>query len=1031
MLNELQNLQNYTEEEEIDDNIEYEENNNENSFLNNDDKNIRVFCRFRPYKENELSNTTNNSLIILSKEKLIFTQEKNLEIKKEYKFDGLFDLNTSKEIFYENACKNFIDYFLLGYNIGIINYGETGTGKTYIIKEIIPSIISQIFNYIDESDNEDELFKIEISSIEVYNEKINDLLDVSNKNLNIINNEIINLTSINVNSKEQMTSILNQVLSLRDIKELQNHNSKSHFIIIIKLYHYFKQKNSLIISKLLLTDLQGSECLSKNIIEEKNIEEQKLINKSLIALSIIVNNLSLNKKENNYIPYRDSKLTQIIKECFGGNCYTNIILTCSKHESSSVETRNTLLFGEKAKKIRNNPIINIQNNFNQENKNNLLLSEIKEEENEKIYESINNNLNENNNEYETNYLKIEIKQLKDIIEQNKIYIEQLNERNNILEFEKKNLIEELNNLIIEQKKDEKKETINSEYLENNISDFHQLLNEKEINEKKMKEEIDKLKLILTKNNKEASNTINKKNNEILKIKEDQNDQIQTFQELIYCIEQASNQIQLKEKKIEELLNIIKKKEINDNKIIINNNKEMENNINFLKKENDNLKRELHQRDDLIVGVNKEKYILLEKEREYDNRISGMTKLINKMKDEFENKNIKKENEIKKIMSENNFLKNKIQSLENDLNILNNSKIELEESINKMEKEFKEKYDLIKKESDSKINELQNEVDLKNKISIELHNLKIKYQNLLKNEGLIRLKDKNIIDNLEKEIETIKNENKKRIEKLNLEKVEKENILEENRIIYENNLKELNSYQNLINKLKKENASLNNIIIDLNTKIENKENNIRNNNKKIKNLEDKLQPKEFIINDYKIKYDQTLKENKMNKNKIKDLEEMHKILLKNFDILKKELNKYEVEAKNRIEKAEDIELIKEEYNKEIERYKDIIKQKDIKINEINNEINNKISNDKINLDKILSLQKEISELKVENNKLYLNNKELQNKKKEKEKEKEKDRESIVFLIKDPNKEKIKDAYRILIKENEELKNNILKLKEYHH
>ena len=95
MLNELQNLQNYyTEEEEIDDNIEYEENNDENSFLNNDDKNIKVFCRFRPYNDIELSNTTNNSLIILSKEKLIFTQEKNLEIKKEYKFDGIFDINT-------------------------------------------------------------------------------------------------------------------------------------------------------------------------------------------------------------------------------------------------------------------------------------------------------------------------------------------------------------------------------------------------------------------------------------------------------------------------------------------------------------------------------------------------------------------------------------------------------------------------------------------------------------------------------------------------------------------------------------------------------------------------------------------------------------------------------------------------------------------------------------------------------------------------------------------------------------------------
>ena len=163
---------------------------------------------------------------------------------------------------------------------------------------------------------------------------------------------------------------------------------------------------------------------------------------------------------------------------------------------------------------------------------------------------------------------------------------------------------------------------------------------------------------------------------------------------------------------------------------------------------------------------------------------------------------------------------------------------------------------------------------------------------------------------------------------------------------------------------------------------------------------------------------------MQKNKIKDLEEMHNILLKNFDIIKKELNKYETEAMNKEEKEYDIELIKEQYNKEIEKYKDIIYQKDIQINEINN----KISNDKINLDKILSLQKEISELKVENNKLYLNNKELENKERENKKEKE----SIVYLIKkDLNKEKIKDAYRILIKENEELKNNILKLKEYHH
>ena len=1026
MLNELQN--DYNENEDINDIMEYESENIaiENSLNNNKNNNIKVFCRFRPPNEIELSHSTNNALILVSREKLIFTQEKNLEIKKEYTFDGLFDIKASKELFYKETCKPIISYFLQGYNGSIINFGETGTGKTYIIKEIIPSIISQIFNYIDESDNEDELFKIEISSIEIYNEKINDLLDKNNQNLNIIQNEINNLTNISVNSQEQMSSILNELLSSRNKNELQNHNSKSHFIIIIKLHHYFKQKNSLIFSKLFLTDLQGSECLSKNILEEKNIEEQKLINKSLIALSIIVNNLSSEQKDNNYIPYRDSKLTHILRECFGGNCFTNIILTCSKHEKSSVETRNTLMFGEKAKKIVNNPIINVQNNFNQENKHNLRLSEIKEEENEKIYESFNNNSNEQNIiENETKFLKIEIKQLKDIIEQNKIYIEELNERNNILELEKKNLNEELEKLILEQKQEEKKETINSEYLENNIDDFHQLLNEKEINEKKMKEEINRLKLILVKNNKETSDIINKKNDEIMKIKEEQNNQMQTFQELMFCIEQASNQIQTKDKKIEELLNIIKNNEnkAEENRIDNNNDEELKRNINILKKENENLKKELNKREELIININKEKNSLLEKKREYDNRIAGMTKLINKMKSELENKNNNKEIEIRKITTENNIQKNKIQSLENNINTLTKSKNDLEISITKLKKEFTEKYNTYKAESESQIEELQNEIDTKNKISIELHNLKIKYQNLLKTEEQKKLQGQNMINNLKAEIETIKNESEKKLEKLESEKTEKENILKEKKIIYEKNIKEINSYQNLISKLKKENASLNNIIIDLNTKIENQDNNKKNNNKIIKNLEDKIHAKEFIANDYKIKYEQIMKENLMNKNAIKTLEENNKTLLNNFDIIKAELNKYETDAMNKEEKKEEaIALIKKEYIKEIEKYQEIIKQKDIKINEINN----KSINDNISIEKILSLQKEISELKVENNQLYLKIKEMENK------EKNDKKEPMVYLInKDINREKIKNAYSILIKENEQLKNNIIKLKEYHH
>ena len=196
----------------------------------------------------------------------------------------------------------------------------------------------------------------------------------------------------------------------------------------------------------------------------------------------------------------------------------------------------------------------------------------------------------------------------------------------------------------------------------------------------------------------------------------QNNQMQTFQELINCIEQASNQIQLKDKKIEELLNIIRTKENIENKNRINNNnKEQEKNIIFLENENQNLKKELQQRENLIININKEKYILLEKKGEYDNRITGMTKLINKMKAELGNINTNKENELKKIINENNILKSRIQSLENSLNISNKSKKELEESINKIKKEFNEKYDLINKESNLKINELQNEIGRTNQI----------------------------------------------------------------------------------------------------------------------------------------------------------------------------------------------------------------------------------------------------------------------------------------------------------------------------
>ena len=172
------------------------------------------------------------------------------------------------------------------------------------------------------------------------------------------------MTHVGVSSEEQLTKVINKGLSNRNINT-PSFNSKSYFIITIVVYNYLKTENSMKIGKLNIVDLKGSERISKIKMENEPLEEQKLINKSLIALSRIVQNLSNEADNLNYAPYRDSKLTRIISDCFGGNAYTSLILNCSKHEFSTIETRNTLMFGEKCKRIKNRPVINIIKNANQ------------------------------------------------------------------------------------------------------------------------------------------------------------------------------------------------------------------------------------------------------------------------------------------------------------------------------------------------------------------------------------------------------------------------------------------------------------------------------------------------------------------------------------------------------------------------------------------------------------------------------------------------------------------------------------------
>ena len=159
MINQERNINNNNEIEEII--------NQSNSMTNNDisikkeeeklSEYIQVFCRFRPMSESELSISTNNSVFLLSSKKLILTQEKKLELKKDYTFDGLFEYDYPKEKFYEKTSQKIISAVLQGFNGGKICYGETGTGKSYTIKEIIPQVANQIFDFIDNNNGNNEL----------------------------------------------------------------------------------------------------------------------------------------------------------------------------------------------------------------------------------------------------------------------------------------------------------------------------------------------------------------------------------------------------------------------------------------------------------------------------------------------------------------------------------------------------------------------------------------------------------------------------------------------------------------------------------------------------------------------------------------------------------------------------------------------------------------------------------------------------------------------------------------------------------
>ena len=1100
---------------------------------------IEVFCRFRPPNESELSFSTNNSVILLSPKQLIITQEKKLELKKDYTFDGLFESDTSKEEFYQKTSQKIVNAVLKGYNGGIICYGETGTGKSYTLKEILPQVENQIFEYVDDADENNELFKIEVSIIEIYKEQVNDLIDLKNTNLNLIENKskkliIDNLTHVGVSSKEQLAKIINKGISNRNSREY-NYNSKSHFIIMISVYHYNKNENYIKVGKLYLVDLEGSERISKFInAEGENLEEQKLINKSLIALSIIVQNLSNENDNITYAPYRDSKLTRIISDCFGGNAYTSLILNCSKHESSTIQTRNTLMFGEKVKKIKNKPVINIENISSK----GIILGEIFEN-----YEKINLDYGVNINKKNLENRMI-IKQMKEKINYLNFQIEQLNKRNAILENERKNNMEKMAN--------NGGNKLNNFYIKNNINDLHELLNEKEARENELLNEINSLKIIYEKKNKEFE-----------EMKQNQEDNIKTCQDLTECLDEAGNQIKEKENIINELKNKNEEndKDINNLKNIINKlNEEKEdtkknndNKLNELKEEmntlNNKIKElnnELNSKEKNINELNKEKTLQIKNKENYENRINQLKEQINKLKEEAnpnkirtqkiemdnlnkkyedsnktinklqeENNNLKNRLNIMEkekkdlpknnndLINENNTLKNQIKLLEKNYNNVSSKNKELLSQINQRNRSYSESKDVKELDNLRKENKRLNEKI----VSLEKHKkegdklkTEMKYKEKTQEEfetefhQIIQDNDEKIkeIKNLKKQLDNINRENtrnKNTIDNLRKEISDKNKIIDDNKKQYNNNYSPIynnsrfNSAQNQAgnnyysngsyanNKymsdmrqknelITKENNENKKVIESLRKEIQTKTKLLEEKNKYkqctcdkslIEKLRKEITSKNSIISDYKsqidkLKLELSSKERTItdyNKNKYSS--NNYQTRNNNFIVIDSQsrgnnnsFGKYYINNKminpndkcinnyskinQNIETEKDIELLYQE----IDKYKEIIRQKEKEIIRIRQESCNNY-NINYNNQSIAELQRIIKELRMENCRLKEQVIDYDNLKAE-----------IEFIykrggnysFKETNKTSLKLAYDALVEENKQLKQKINKIEKDH-
>ena len=432
--------------------------------------NVKVYCRIRPENEQEISSGLGICLnpqsqttvqIIVDNLNINSGLKENYseKTKQEFTYDKIYPIETTQKTIFEQVAKPLILSAFEGINGTLFCYGQTASGKTYTMEGIpsdnnlcgiIPRMMHLIFEIINSGSSDIE-FSVKCQYYQIYNEKIQDLIDTNKTDLVIREDKnkgiwVGECTEKYVESEQEMIDFFNTGSNNRIVSSTKMNaiSSRSHSLFSVTIYQRNVITESSKIGKLYFVDLAGSEKMSKAGVEGNTmLKEAQNINKSIMTLGMVINALTKGSK---HVPYRDSKLTRVLQESLGGNSLTYLIINCSPNMLNQTETLSTLRFGQRAKLIKNKVVANTQQSVKE------LMMKLKQaEEKIKNLEKILGTWTEdreygNNFEEEKNRSKCpECKQLINKINYLNVQINNLSQDNEYLQRDKDEFLEEIKN----------------------------------------------------------------------------------------------------------------------------------------------------------------------------------------------------------------------------------------------------------------------------------------------------------------------------------------------------------------------------------------------------------------------------------------------------------------------------------------------------------------------------------------------------------------------------------------------------------